>query len=293
MSDAPTFEPLLVQSLSRRNLLRSATLAAGAAGSSVGASGLLLGAAPAEAHGTLASHNEIYGQSTYSFNRDTNVMGSSPYPFSYDSTFYARLETWAGFLLANTPGGWAAPIRFAISAVHRDTYIDGTTTLSMHAYGRAMDIERIYMTANNNTTGPVLFQAFNLRGNQITSNIQWGYYWAGVASLMYHFDYVLHYYYAGHADHVHADNTVTTGNTSFHTGSETQVKFVQAALNKVWSASPVLSVDGGYGPNTTTAANRVLARIGRSGSLTSSQTNWLEFCRATTRMGTGAQYYPI
>jgi hypothetical protein len=250
----------------------------------------VVGEAPASAHGTLVDHNEINGQYTYLFHRDTNVMETSPHTFSYNSTFYSRLETWHQFYWGLTPSNWANPTRLAISHIHRDTYIEGTNILSEHAYGKAMDIERIYMTDLN--TGAQIYAA-NLRGKQLSSlaltHPEWKKYWAAVASLEYHFDYVLHYYYPGHDDHVHADMSVSgSGNSRFNPQSEVQVKFLQASLRSVWGENiGSAGVDGVYGTNTAKAADHALYRMNLSGHITSSQSNWLAYCRGTVIMGSG------
>jgi hypothetical protein len=280
---------------SRRRVLSASTL--GAAGLALGGGSLLLPAQPASAHSPLVSHNEIDDQLTYHFSRATGQLASpDPYNFQYNSTFYGRLESWLEFFYANTPGNWLKPMTLYISDTHRDTVIDGTNTLSMHAYGKAMDLCRLNMTTFTSTTqGNIyyMFQAFNARGNEINEPLgstTWKRYWGGVASLMYYFDYTLHYYYAGHQDHVHADITNGTGNTRFSTVSPgTQVGFVQAALRNIWGYST--TIDSYWGSQTDSHSRSALARIGRSGGLTTSQANWLEFCRATTRFGTGKQAY--
>lgn len=264
--------------ISRRKLIGTAALAA---------AGIAIAAKPAEGHGTLVSYNNINQQYTYSFDRKTNVMGTSPAPFQYNQTFHNRLNDWCAFYLGNTPPYWYPPMKFAVSDVHRDTLIDGTSTLSEHAYGRAIDIERIYMV--DNRTGSQLYAA-NLRGNQLTSyartHPEWRKYWAAVASLEYHFDYVLHYYQTGHQDHVHADNENSgSGNSVFTTGSPVKIKFVQASLNSVWNEN--LAVDGDYGPLSQAAGKRALTHIGYSGYIHTSLTNWQAYLRGTTQKGTG------
>ena len=263
--------------ISRRTLIGSAALAA---------AGIAIGAKPAEGHGTLVSYNNINGQSTYLFDRDTDVMGTSPHSFQYNSTFHSRLNAWATFYYQNTLYNWANPTIFAVSAVHRDTVIDGTNQLSWHASGRAIDLERIYVTDSN--TGNRLYAA-NLRGYQLASlartHREWQKYWGAVASLVYHFDYVLHYYYEGHQDHVHADNANSgSGNSTFST-STVKIKFVQASLNSIWGEN--LTVDGSYGNLSKAAGKRAMTRLGYSGQIDTSLTNWQAYLRGTTQRGTG------
>jgi hypothetical protein len=267
-------KPPVARGASRRVLLGAATL--GVAGSVIG-----LSAAPAAAHSTVL-HNEINNQLIY-------YVGSG-YPGSntaqgFNATFYTRLETWLQFYWANTPGNWGNPMRVNHLGVHSDA--DST---SMHFYGRAIDLSTIQFT-DSNTGG--LFTAFDCRWNLWNpgSSTTLKRYWAGVAGLNYHVNYVLHYLYnAEHHNHVHADNQVSGGGSpTFSTGSRTQVLATQATLKYIWGYS-LIGVDGIWGPQTNGYANKALVRIGRSGTLTSSG-NWLEFNRASLRFGTGTQNY--
>jgi hypothetical protein len=273
-----------MQPLSRRTLLGTAIGSA-----ALVAAGTAIGVKPASAHEPMDDHNEINGQYTYLFDRNTNGMGTSPHTFEYNRTFYTRLETWHQFYWGLTPSTWANPTRLAISAIHRDTKIEGTNIWSQHVWGKAMDIERIYMTDLN--THAQIYAA-NLRGYQLAglaeTHREWQKYWAAVASLEYHFDSVLHYYYTGHQDHVHADMEISgASNSRFKTGSSVQVKFVQASLNSIWGTTPRLVIDGVYGAKTSAAGKAALARMNLSGYLTSSQSNWLAYCRGSVIMGSG------
>lgn len=284
--------------LSRRSLLG----AAGAAGlAAATAGGVLLGggAAPqaAAAHDPLVGYNEIADQGTWLFNRSTDAIVPGAEPggrtrFLYNAAFYNRLEAWLNFYYVHTPGNWVKPFNIHISHIHRDTQLEDGSW-SYHAYGRAMDLCELWMYRWTTPSFLERVLVFNARGQELSqSSVQWKWYWAGVASLNYHFAHVLHYYYdSGHRDHVHADNSVSgTGNSTFTTTSTTQKKFAQAALRFIWGYTDV-AVDGAWGTISINRSNQALARIGRTGSLTSNQANWLAFCEATTRFGTGKQAY--
>jgi hypothetical protein len=256
--------------------------ALGAAGAAVG-----FGAAPASAHGTLAGHNEINSVPIYYVGSGEPGTNRTEY---FNPTFYSRLETWLGFYYLNVPIPWIGPMRVNHLGVHDD---DDST--SMHYYGRAIDLSRyIFTDANTQTT----FTGFDCRYNiwsgytgslLITTRKR---YWAAVAGLNYHFKYVLHYFYnAEHHNHVHVDNEASgSGNSTFTTGSSSQVYSVQAACRYIWGYSSI-AIDGIWGPQTDSYSRQALTRIGRSGGLTTSQTNWLEFNKATLRFGTGRQAY--
>lgn len=264
--------------ISRRKVLGAAAL--GVAGATVGFS------APASAHGTLVGHNEINSVPIYYVGNGEPGTHSTQY---FNATFYSRLETWLGFYYLNVPTPWIGPMRINHLGVHVDK---GD---SMHTYGRAIDLSRyIFTNAATQTT----FTGFDCRynvwsgytGSTLTTTRKR--YWAGVAGLNYHFKYVLHYFYnADHHNHVHVDNEASgSGNSTFTTGSSSQVYSVQAACRYIWGYTSI-AIDGVWGPQTDSYSRQALARIGRSGGLTSSQTNWLEFNKATLRFGTGRQSY--
>ncbi len=164
--------------------------------------------------------------------------------------------------------------------------------VSMHNFGRAFDLTRLYAT-----NAGVLTKVFNGRydqwrsstGSTLTTTRKR--YWATAASLHYHFKYVLTYVYnTAHWNHIHFDNQVSgSGNSTFSTGSTSQVKHVQACCTYIWGYPT--TIDGIWGPQTAGNSSKALARIGRSGAITSSQTNWLEFNKATLRFGSGRQAY--
>lgn len=251
--------------LSRRFLLGAA--AAGAAGSVLGL------ASPAQA--AIATHNEIGGVPLY---YDPNATGSGAYAWSggFDTTFYSRLESWWSYWYANTPGHWSLSAKI----FHIGVYANKP---GAHGDYRAIDLTRLKMTDTNGS--PNEFTAANFNQSQFknwgTPSVWYRRYWAAVAGLNYHFAYVLHYLYnAEHANHVHVDNLQSGGGAStFSTGSRTQVLFVQGSLKHVWGKS--LAVDGVWGTETSNAQKSVLG--GRS--ITSSTTNWHDYCTATLKKG--------
>jgi len=254
-------------------------------GAAAGTATLIIGGIADPAHAlTLASHSEIYNQRTFYQNLSTG--GISPASFRYDPMFYSRLETWFAFWRKNTPDHWTAPHRISLNGVY-------VAKPGWHGQGRAMDVSRIDFT---NTRLGGYSVGFDGRHNVWRSRTGSSLvttrrlYWGTVASLNYHFAYVLHYNYnAEHDNHVHADNGVSgSGNSRFTSGSSTQNKFVQSTLNYIWGYST--SIDGRWGPQTDSNSRKALARAGVSGSLTS-QANWLAFCRASFRLAVGKQSY--
>lgn len=233
----------------------------------------------------VTAQSEISNRPTYY--EPTGVATS----FSYDSTFYSRLETWWNFWYANTPSAWVTPGRIWGLGAYMDR-MDGC--VSMHNYGRALDITRMYMTNSSS----VLVKVFDGRyanwktqtGSTLTTTRKR--FWATVASLHYHFRSVLTYMYdSAHEDHVHVDNGYSgDGNSTFATNVYPQVQHVQACLVYIWGYTTV-PLDGIWSQSTADAARAALGRIGITGWITDSQYNWLQFNKASLRFGTGRQTY--
>jgi hypothetical protein len=241
---------------------------------------------PGACGSTIWQHNEILGFVT-PYEPDGDGATNT---FYYNAAFYNRIETWFRFFRANTPIAWGPPFQIRTYGVYVNR---GDGCSSYHNFGRAFDLSRIYATDPATRT---LHQVFNARydqwrsqtGSALTTTRKR--YWATAASVHYHFRSTLTYLYnTAHHNHIHFDNGVSgSGNTAFSSGSSAQVEHVQACLVYVWGQS--LAIDGIWGPQSSAAAGRVLARIGRSGSL-GTQSNWLEFNRATLRFGSGTQTY--
>lgn len=255
----------------RRLLLRSGVGTVGAI------SGVLALQSAGRAHGTLASHNELNGDPTH------YEIGGVRSAFAYRPTFYTRMEEWEEFYYNNTPTNWLRPFRIDTFGVHVDKGSEA------HDNGRGFDIAQIFATINGslNSVAHMRYDLWKNTGGATTK----ARYWAAAASLHYHFRHVLTYFYnSAHHDHIHIDNLVSVGsNSEFETNSNAQVEFVQATLRYVWGYS--LPVDGVWDTATRNLTADAIARAGGSGNLTTSQSNWLLFNRASTRFGTGRQAY--
>lgn len=242
------------------------------------------GLAPGACGTSVFPHPEIGAHPTH------YEVGGNPSTFSYDTTFYKRLETWLTFFYANSPESWTRPGQIWTYGAYLNRN-DGCK--SYHNFGRGFDLSRIYSTDPD--TG-ALTKVFNARydqwksltGTALTTTRKR--YWATAASVHYHFKHVLAYPFNGdHHNHIHCDNASSgSGDSNFTTGSTAQVQHVQACVTYIWDR-PV-AIDGVWGPNTSAAVSAVLTRIGRTGGL-ATQANWLEFNRATMRFGSGAQTF--
>jgi hypothetical protein len=80
-------------------------------------------------------------------------------------------------------------------------------------------------------------------------------------------------------------------NSTFNQYSLVQVKVVQASLNSIWATNPRLNIDGSYGTKTIAAGQAALYGMNLTGSLHSSQGNWLAYCRGSVIMGSGRGTY--
>ncbi|MEU8226272.1 twin-arginine translocation signal domain-containing protein [Kribbella sp. NPDC048915] len=255
---------------SRRTLLKGIGAGAGLA---VGGTMLIPGTA--QAHNTVPQYT-IWGEPTYYQGTRTS--------FHYNAGFHTQLANWLSFYFSRTPITWQWPLQLHLLGVHVDKP-------GMHQYGRAIDFERIVFT--NGTTGG-RFNGFDCRYNEWKSKtgsaleVVRREYWAGVAGLNYHFKYVLHYLYnSEHHNHVHVDNEASgSGLSTFTTGTTSQVKFVQAALNYIWKIPT--GIDGVWGPETDGNSAKVLQRVNYGGKLTTSQNHWLTFCRVSLLQGSTA-----
>ena len=259
---------------------RRRVLGAAAGGIALGATGALAGVTPALAHGDIQMYSTVGGQRTV---YEGNGALTS---FGYRPSFHTRCNTWMNFWNNNTPSGFATPFRVWSYGVHTDHRVT-----EAHNNGRGFDLTRIYVTSSGS-----LVRRFNGRYDQwngtSSAATERRRYWATAASLHYHFRHVLTYLYnSAHHNHIHFDNLISgTGNSTLSTGSEAQVQHVQACCRYIWGKTT--TIDGIWGPQTNQHSTEVLRRIGvSSGSLTSSQSNWLAFNRGSTRKGYGTQAY--
>lgn len=202
--------------------------------------------------------------------------------FRFDSTMHSRLRVWQTFWDANTPYPVMTSLDSYGAYVNRN---DGC--VSMHNYGRAFDIASAWTGSTRHFTARYdIWKAWT--GTELTNvRVQ---YWAAAASLHMHFAHTLTYLYnTAHHNHFHVDNAVSGSGLSSLSKSGTQTWSTQAMLNYVWGKGT--GIDGVWGSQTTQHSDEVLARIGKGGSLTSSQSHWHAFLTATTRKGTGMQAY--
>lgn len=273
--------------VSRRGLLITGASALGAAG--LGGIGSVAGfpAAPASAHGTQVQYATIFYQPTYYENLDTGA--GTPSSFWYDPTFHSQLDTWLQTWYTNTPSNWITPIQVWCNGVH----VDGSGT-GWHNYGRAIDISRIKIRKYPEGT---VFEGFFGRydiwrywtgstADLLRQAVARRRYWGTVASLNRYFGVVLHYLYNSvHHNHVHADNSEP--NTFNY--SRSQILMVQAVCQYVWGYTTAM--DGIWGPQTDGNSRNALARMGRSGGITTSTANWHAFCTVSLAQATGDVHY--
>jgi len=261
--------------LSRRRVIQLAGFAAASAVATT-----MLGGQLAEAHGTIVRHDEINGVRTF-------YEGGGPSAFGYNPGFYTRLEKCFRFWKDNTPVEWGGPTQIWTLGAHADH-----RPSEAHNSGRGFDLTRIRVNVNGS-----LLEVFNARYSTWNSDALTGrnnvrrWYWATAACMHYHFRNVLTYAYNdAHHDHAHIDNLASGGSDSrFNRTSEAQVKHVQACCSYVWGIPT--TIDGAWGPQTDGNSKKVLIRIGRAGTLTSSQRNWMDFNQSSVRHGTGRQRY--
>lgn len=262
----------------RQELARRALLGLAATGAGVAALG---SGDHAQAHGTLLRRNEISGRYTY-----YEATGRRA-TFSYQPQFYAELERWSRFWVANVPRGWRAPRRIWTFGVHNDN-----RPSKPHNAARGFDLTRIYAGTGGSTVRG-FYGRFDLWRHYppATRAAIRRRYWTTSASLHCYFRHVLTYPYdEAHHSHIHVDNLVSRGRLPvFAPASTAQVMHLQACLHHVWGYDTV--IDGQWGPRTEAGSVRALRRADGSGDLLTAGSNWQRFNRATLRYGTGRQSY--
>lgn len=266
-----------VARLSRRRVMGMA-----ATGAMAGGAALMLGTAGSAEAVALESHSEVWDQRTF-------YEGSGrPTSFRYNPGFYQQCETWLAFYYSHTPNNWLTPF---------DVWCDGVYVdkAGMHGQGRAFDLTRIYAIVSGTRvkTFDAHYDEWHKLSEGPTKALVRKRYWATVASLNYHFTYVIHYLWDSvHETHVHFDNQVSgSGLGVFSTSHRVQVLSTQAVLRYVFGYST--GIDGSFGPQTDSHSRDVLAKLGRSGGLTTSAANWRAFNEAGTLWGTGRRTGPI
>lgn len=253
-----------------------------ATGAMAGGAALVLGPAGTASAVTLESHSELWDQRTY-YESTGRAMS-----FPYDPQFYRQCETWLTFFYSHTPNAWLLPFEVWCDGV----YVDKP---GMHGQGRAFDLTRIYVNWSGDRLKSVDADFDTWKKWQegpVKAQVR-KHYWGTVASLNYHFTYVIHYFKDEvHETHVHFDNQVSGGGLgTFSTSHTTQVQSTQAILRYVFGYST--GIDGSFGPQTDSHSRDVLAKLGRSGGLTTSAANWRAFNEAGTLWGTGRRTGPI
>lgn len=249
-----------------------------AAGIAAGSAGLWLPAAPAEAV-TVTRYPGVDGQPTY---YEPNGARTS---FSYNPTFHDQLSTWLEFWYVNTPYNYRKPFHVYSYGAYVAKGDDA------HAYGRGFDLARIFVTdggtLDRKFTGRYdLWSQYGAADKALARR----HYWATAASAHYHFRDVLTYLFnAAHHNHIHIDNTVSGGTSTFDTTSHAQTQHVQACLDYLWGKA--VAIDGVWGAQTRDASTSVLRRIGQSSLTLTTKANWLAFNRACMRKGYGVQAY--
>jgi hypothetical protein len=269
--------------MSRRGMLISGASVLGAA--TLGTVGSVAGspAAPALAHGGELPYSTIWNQATFYENLETGAV--SPATFWYDPTFHSQLDTWLANWYTNTPSNWITPIQVMCNGVH----VDGQNT-GWHNYGRAIDISRINI---RNSSDGTMFEAFfgrydiwrnwtGTNAQRLRQAIARRRYWGTVASLNRYFGVVVNYLSnAEHHNHIHADNS----EPNTFNGTRSQILMVQAVCTYVWGYPT--TTDGFWGGQTDGNSRSALARMGRSGGITTSTANWHAFCTVSLAQATG------
>ena len=250
-----------------------------AAGSAVAASGVLLPASAADAHGTLETYPGIWRQRTV--DQATGNLKS----FKYRPSFHTNLNDWLELWFNNT--SYDKPLRVWTSRVHSDA-----VSSEAHNQGRALDLTGIYVGVGSDSP----YRAFradynnwkNLSGSSLVDTRRK--YWATAASLHYHFRSVRTYLYgSGQHSNLHIDNMVSGTGTPDFEAEKAQVQHVQACCRYLWGKGT--TIDGVWGTQAKRHAHEVLERIGKGGYLGTSKSHWQAFNRASMRKGYNTQAY--
>lgn len=198
--------------------------------------------------------------------------------FWFDTGFHAQLEQWAAAL----GEGWGSrPERWFTYGSWTN---GGSACDSWHNAGRAFDLARVRLA--DGTTLSCRYDQWR-DGSGAALQRSRRAYWSLAAGLHSHFAYVLTYLYdSSHANHIHVDNGRSgRGMSTFSTGSRVQVQAVQAICTYVWDEPVELS--GRWDTVTRQAGDRVLERIGLSGSVSDGDEEWRAFLGASATRDPG------
>lgn len=268
--NTPQGSTAAVGGFNRRRLF---TLAAGGAAA---ASGVLLPATAAQAHGELQTYAGIWAQKT------VNSANAQLQSYKYRPAFHDKLDAWLQLWFENTP--YEKPLRVWISGVHKDS---GNAAQQQ---GRALDLDHIYVNHGGpNSQGA--FQAnYEIWGRGSGSGLTYARnnYWATAATLHYHFGTVLTYL-NGSKVSVRVDNMTSGTGTTFFTRTRSQILHVQASCRYIWGKGT--TIDGVWGDQAKQHSHEVLERIGTGGYLATSKSHWQAFNVATMRKGIGTETY--
>jgi hypothetical protein len=225
---------------------------------------------------TLARHSAV-GAATC-----IDEQSKSPATIIINEAFFQQLYNWRNWWQANCPWPWTTEL-WNLGAYNKR---DGTCS-SWHEAGRALD----FTALKDDVTTIHFWGRYDIWKDLPNAAAHYRRYWAGAASLHYHFRSVLTYYYnAAHHNHIHIDNGESgTALTTFSSGSKAQVQAVQGICGNIWGYP--CGTDGVWDSAVSSAASKVLQRAGRPGSLTDSVNHWRSFLYASTRQGTGKQAY--
>lgn len=192
--------------------------------------------------------------------------------FRFETGFYAQLDAWATSL-GEVEGN---------RAVRWFTYGSwtngGSRCDSWHNSGRAFDLARMRLA--DETTVSCRYDQWRVAGSAELRRSRRAY-WSLAAGLHQQFSYVLTYLYdAAHANHIHVDNGRSGAELSqLSTRSRVQVQAVQAICTYLWDEPIELS--GRWDATTRQASQRVLERVGGSGSVDDGAEQWQAFLAAS------------
>jgi hypothetical protein len=195
--------------------------------------------------------------------------------FWFEPGFRTQLETWAD-TFADTWGRTAQWRTYG-------TWTDGGSACdSWHNSGRAFDLASVRL--RDGSTVSCRYDRWR-SGKSAELRQSRRAYWILAAGLHRHFAYVLTYLYNDdHANHIHVDNGRSgSGPPRFSTRSRVQVQAVQAIASYLWD-DPV-ELTGRWDSSTRRASERILTRIGSSGSITDGDPQWQAFLVASAARG--------
>jgi hypothetical protein len=190
-----------------------------------------------------------------------------PQSFSIEPGFRDVLVQTIRSVRARTPASFGDLVRITTAGA----FVDKP---GMHGLGRAFDHDA--WTFEHVDIRPIRHD------HVAASRAQRQRYWALAAIMRSHSAFVLHgHFNADHEDHIHQDNG---GSRPFTTSSPATVKLVQAVCNHIYSESPALDIDGGFGELSAGAVRRAMIKAGLAGDVFD-PAQWRRFLRRSGRLG--------